>query len=89
MARELLAEAWITEDMLGPNDAYAKAQNDALGEIVHRWSSGISAAPGTRVENVHLKDTEGNLLGFRLYLVVGEPPRFGPAPVEVVDDPEG
>lgn len=86
MARELLAEARITDDMKSPNDAYALAQNVALGEVMERWSKGLSSGPGARVENVQLKDGEGTLIGFRLYLVVGENPRLGPASSEIVDD---
>jgi hypothetical protein len=86
MARELLAEARI-KDGATPNDAYAAAANVALGEITAKWNKG-HGPPGedTHVRNVHLKDDEGKLLGFRLYLVWNEPLLYGKPEVEVTEE---
>lgn len=84
MARELIAESRITKN---PNDAYAAAANVALGEIMTRWTSGLGPPSlDARVENIHVHNPKGKLIGFRLYLVGNEPMVFGKTPVEVVDD---
>lgn len=85
MARELLCEERIRPTDTTPNDAYARAQNSAIHDIVQRWAGGISCGIEPRVENVHLKTADGDLVGFRLYLVVDEPLVLGPNKVEVVE----
>jgi len=86
MARELLSESRILEGAT-PDAAYGAVANEAIGHITERWNKG-HGAPGeeTHVRNVHLNDGEGNLVGFRLYLVWNEPTRYGKPEVEVLED---
>ena len=83
MARELLVETRIKQGTTA-SDAYGAAANMALGEITSRWSKYGPPGPDVHVRNVHLQDLEGNLVGFRLYLVWAEPFHFGPPEVEVL-----
>ena len=85
MSRELLAEEinclhpLMTEEL---ETLYASGLNTVVGSIMARWASGEPApGPDARVLNVHVKH-EGRLVGFRFYLVMGEPMSLGPAPVE-------
>ena len=84
MPRDLLAEARMTEEEQNPHAVYAAAANVALGELMERWKSGLSAGGDTRVENVHLHNEDGELIGFRLYLTAREPQVLGGPRVEVV-----
>ena len=86
MTRELLAEARM-DDGDTPQDAHGAAANVVIGELVERWKNGVQP-PGmdAHVENVHLKDKDGNLLGFRFYLVADEPVILGRQPTEILEE---
>jgi len=84
MPRDLLAEGRFQHPKQNPDSVYAAAANVAMGELVERWKSGFNCGQDARVENVHLHDDEGNLVGFRLYFVAGEPAPLGKARVEVI-----
>ena len=87
MARELLSESRIPTGV-SPDTAYGAAANKALGHITERWNQGYGP-PGdaTHVRNVHVHDGEGNLVGFRLYLVWNETQRYGKAEIETLQEP--
>ena len=85
MARDLLSESRKQDPDHDSSAVYAVAANVALGEIMERWSAGLTVSKDARVENVHVHDGEGNLIGFRLYLVSNEPMVFGTARIEVLD----
>ena len=87
MARELLLESRRQSPSQDLSLVYAEAMNLVVGEIMARWSGGLSASAGSFVENVHLHDRQGNIVGFRFYLVVNEPRPLGKPRVEILDDP--
>ena len=85
MARELLIESRQTSEKEPLETVYATGLNVAAGEVTERWAKGVPA-PGAdaHILNVHLHTKDGKHIGFRFYLVTGEPSvRFGPAPVEM------
>lgn len=84
MARELLSESRFGGTST-PADAYGAVANEAIGHIIERWNKG-HGAPGdnTHIRNVHVHDEGGEHIGFRLYLVWNEPPRYGRPEIEVV-----
>jgi len=84
--RELIAETRKKSDTDTPHMLHGDAANVAIGEIMERWQMGMSVAPGSYIENVHVKNAQGELVGIRMYLVQGEPRPLGPIRTEVLDD---
>ena len=83
MPRDLLVEVRKRKPTEPLMDVYGHGANTALGELVERMKLGTTASPDARVENVHLHDTDGNHIGFKFYLVSGEPVRMGSARIEI------
>ena len=83
--REMLAEVRMKTGNEAPNDVYAAGANIVIGELVERMSHGVTAQRGSFVENVHVKDEDGTLVGFRFYLVSGEARALGPTRTEVIE----
>jgi hypothetical protein len=83
--REVLAEVRKKTGQEQPNDVYAAGANIVIGELMERMSNGVTAPRGSFVENVHLKTEDGELVGFRFYLVTGEARSLGPTRSEVVE----
>jgi hypothetical protein len=86
MPRKIITEI-IKGDHQTMEGVYGEAMNTVVGEITEMWASGVEP-PGedARVLNVHLHDEEGNHVGFRFYLVAGEPMVLGKPPVETLGD---
>jgi hypothetical protein len=94
MPKELLAETRIEIDegeevteadkIVARHRAHGGAANHCIGALLERWKGGLQVGKEAFVENVHVKDGD-NLVGFRFYLVVGEPQRMGPTRTEAIE----
>lgn len=89
MARELLAQSVQRTPEQSLSDVHGHVANEVIAELLDRWKSGLQVSSEAFITTTKLvRDGSEDVIGFRMYLVVGEPQPYGPLKVETVTDDE-
>lgn len=87
MAREILGhEVQRTPDQ-PLSDVHGHVANGVIFELLDRWKAGMKVGDDAHIETVKLT-LDGKVVGFRMYLVTGEPQALGPLRTEPLTEAE-